>query len=192
MDKENFFYNYCHGPVAEIIYSEEAYKATNELILEHLILSNFRNIRTAKVLCFGTGKEAIAFSRIGALHVDNIDISGSNVSMFSEHLKKNFSRLKIKAKKMDIVMDPLPPFTYDFVYMNGVVQHLSNPGAGLANVSHSIKLGGKIWVYFYRSGTFKWFVISMIRDLVSKDEIDEYYLASQILYSNGDNHSFFG
>ena len=192
MDQENFFHNYCHGPVAEIIFSEETCKATSELILEHLILSNFRNIRTAKVLCFGTGKEAIAFSRIGALHVDNIDQSGSNVSMFTEHLKKNFSRLKIKAKKMDIVHDPLPSFTYEFVYMNGVVQHLSNPGAGLANVSHSIKKRGKIWLYFYRSGTYKWFIISMIRDLVSKDEIDEYYLASQILYSNGDNHSFFG
>ena len=53
MDQENFFHNYCHGPVAEIIFSEETCKATSELILEHLILSNFRNIRTAKVLCFG-------------------------------------------------------------------------------------------------------------------------------------------
>ncbi len=31
----------------------------------------------------------------------------------------------------------------------------------------------------------------MIRDLVSKDEIDEYYLASQLLYSNRHNQGFF-
>jgi len=114
VDQENIFHNYCHGSVAEIIFSEETYKATSELILEHLILSNFRNIRTAKVLCFGAGKEAIAFSRMGALHVDNIDQSDSNMSMFSEYIKKRFSGLKTKAKKMDIVHDPLPPL-YVFI-----------------------------------------------------------------------------
>jgi len=132
VNQENFFHNYCHGRLAEVIFSEETYKATSELILEHLKLSNFRNIRIAKVLCFGSGKEAIAFSRMGALHVDNIDQSDSNVSILSEYLKKRFSGLKTKAKKMNIVHDPLPSFTYDFVYMNGVVHHLSNPGAGLA------------------------------------------------------------
>ena len=51
---------------------------------------------------------------MGALYVDNIDQSDSNVSMFSEYIKKRFSGLKTKAKKMDIVHDPLPPL-YVFI-----------------------------------------------------------------------------
>jgi hypothetical protein len=74
---------------------------------------------------------------------------------------------------------------YDLVYLSGIAHHFSNTQKGLINCAQAVKIGGKIWVYFYRSGTFKWMVCQMIRSLVKPEEIDLYFYNSALIYANG-------
>jgi len=92
---------------------------------------------------------------------------------------------------LDLCEQAPPEARFDFVYLNGIVHHLSSPARGLANCARAVSVGGRIWVYFYRSGTFKWFVCDMIRRIVSASELNASFLSSANIYALGETRNLY-
>ena len=146
------------------------------------MLDDIRNLDTLDV---GTGRQALCMALLNAKSVHHYDLSKFHVSRFSKIIEEKYGHLPIRTTYLDICKSKLPKEAYDFVYLNGIVQHFSNTSAGLKNCAASVRLGGRIWVYFYRSGTFKWFVCSMIRRLLNAQYLDDSFVASALVYSDG-------
>ncbi|MBV68877.1 MAG: hypothetical protein CMJ08_03640 [Pelagibacterales bacterium] len=139
-----------------------------------------------KIMDVGTGRQALAMALLGVKTVEHYDISKEHVNRFKKLLKKKkYSSLNILTRNLDLCKQELPKNKYDFVYLSGIVHHFSNTAKGLINCANAVKKYGLIWIYFYRSGTFKWFVNEMIRGLLSVEDIDRFFISSAINYANG-------
>jgi len=147
---------------------------------------NINKIKNFTCMNVGTGRESLALSQLGAKEVFHYDISKEHVDRFKKLLSKKFKKLKIVSKNADLCKYKLPKNKFDFVYLNGIVHHFANVQDGLLNCSNSVKDGGFIWVYFYRSGTFKWFVCQMIRELIDVYSYNEFFLNLSNIYGDGD------
>lgn len=142
------------------------------------------------VMDVGIGRQALALYFLGARSVSHFDISERNVKAFSDILKKRYKNKPITTTCVDLCETAPPREKFDFVYLNGIVHHFPNTAKGLRNCADAVRLGGKIWVYFYRSGTFKWFICSMIRALVDADFIEQAFISSALIYADGDTANY--
>ena len=147
-------------------------------------------LRDWHVMDVGTGRQALVFLGMGARSVSHFDISAENVERLSAYLNEAKIGDRLTTRCCDLVTTDLGRERYDFVYLNGIVQHFSDVGLGLENCVRAIKHGGYLWLYFYRSGTFDNFVLYLLRDLVHGSNIAsdpavlrEYFLASVMAYS---------
>lgn len=139
------------------------------------------SIKDKIVLDVGTGRQAIAANLLGAIEVNHYDISAENVGNLKKYLETH--HVAITTEQIDLVKNQ--PRPADFIYLHGVVQHFSHTGQGLKNCLAAVNPGGYIWLYFYRSGTFKQFVIFLINDLIrGKKDMAQYFLNSLLLYSD--------
>ncbi|MBL7068264.1 MAG: class I SAM-dependent methyltransferase [Candidatus Omnitrophica bacterium] len=134
----------------------------------------------------GIGRQAIGMLLLGAKSVTHFDISRQNIRRFKKLLRQRYKDRSITNICADLCITPPPEENFDFVYLNGIVHHFSNTAQGLRNCAKAVRKNRKIWVYFYRSGTFKWLVCSMIRSLLSARQINRYFLSSALIYSSGD------
>ena len=177
---------YSHGNQYSFYFSNEQKKIRKKVVQDDLYKAKYSLNRLSKscVMNVGTGRESYALQELGAKFVYHYDISKEHVKKFKNILSKKKIK-NIKSKNLDLCIDRIPEELFDFVYLNGIVHHFSDVSKGLDNCSKSVKLNGKIWVYFYRSGTFKWFICQMIRELLKKNELLNYFKESSILFSNG-------
>lgn len=91
----------------------------------------------------------------------------------------------------DLVETDLGLARFDFIYLNGIVQHFSDVGRGLVNCIRALKPGGLLWLYFYRSGTFDQFFLYMQRNLVGGSNIAadaaqmrDHYVAGRMFFAS--------
>lgn len=145
-----------------------------------------QSIEDMDVMDVGTGRQAIALAMAGAKTVSHFDISGDHVRKFEELLKSTYAPYSISTSQADLVITAPPRDSFDFVYLNGIVQHFSNTAVGLRNCADSVRMGGRIWVYFYRSGCFKWFACSMARKLLHARGTERGWYASILQFGLGD------
>jgi SAM-dependent methyltransferase len=147
-------------------------------------------LRDWHVMDVGTGRQALVFLGMGARSVSHFDISSENVERLSAYLNEAKIGDRLTTRCCDLVTTDLGREQYDFVYLNGIVQHFSDVGRGLENCVSAIKPGGYLWLYFYRSGTFDNFVLYLLRNLVHGSNVAtdpavlrEYFFASVMAYS---------
>lgn len=142
-------------------------------------------IKNFDVMDVGTGRQSIVFSsKFGAKSVSHHDASPENVERVKQYIAaRPDSRMTTTC--VDLVEDKLSKEKFDLVYLNGIVQHFSNVEKGLLNCMQAAKVGGLLWLYFYRSGSFVYFVNQMVRDLIKDTaNIDEYYQSAMMLYGD--------
>lgn len=145
---------------------------------------SLEQLSNMRVMNIGTGREAKEFMKLGAKFVSHYDYSEDNVERLKKYIRANSIENKMSSIYADIVEYKLPSEQFDLVYVHGVVQHFSHTGKGLLNIINSIKKGGAIWLYFYRSGTFSHFCLSLVRDLISTIKNDyEYYNFASLMSS---------
>lgn len=143
-----------------------------------------------KVMDVGTGRQALTFLEFGAFEVSHFDISPENVSRVDAFRKANGLEKRLTTTCCDLVQTDLGTDRFDFIYLNGIVQHFSNVGLGVTRCMRALKPGGLLWLYFYRSGTFDNFVLYMLRVLANGsntvtnvDCMKEYFINSLITFS---------
>lgn len=125
-----------------------------------------KNISNCNVFNIGVGRESIYFHKIGAKSVTYLDICKENVSNMNAYCsQKNISNITPILANIQNFND-LPDNYFDLIFMCGIYQHIENPSHGLARIIKSLKPGGKMYMGFYRSGEWKYFVIAIIRILI--------------------------
>jgi len=148
-------------------------------------------LKSWHVMDVGTGRQALTFLNLGARKVSHFDFSQENCARVEAYRGASGLQEQLETKCCDIVETDLGTDAFDFVYLNGIVQHFSDVGAGISNCIKSLKVGGYLWLYFYRSGTFDNFVLQMLRLLANGANVvsdfsvmKEYYVNSLIYYSD--------
>ena len=193
-----FYAKYSHGLQFGSSTSGKMYEALKNNILNNDILNNdikvlginVDDLKKWTVLNIGTGREAVVFSSLGAKMVEHYDLSEQHVKQTMDYAEK-MDLDNLKSFQTDVVMETLPLERYELVYANGVVHHFSDPVKGIVNLVNSLKNKGYMYLCFYRSGTFKWFVNEMIRSLISYKFIDDYYRTLDLRYGffNGETNN---
>jgi SAM-dependent methyltransferase len=155
------------------------------------------NLADWHVLDVGTGRQALTFLKLGARRVSHFDISPENVERVRAHVAARDLADRLETTFCDLVDTDLGRERFDFVYLNGIVQHFSDVGRGLVNCMRALKPGGLLWLYFYRSGTFDNFVLYMLRTLVNggnvvRDEevLRDHYVAARLFYSGAAGRNY--
>jgi len=128
--------------------------------------------------------------RMGAKRVSHFDISRENIARVEAHIATHRLAGRLDTTCCDLVETDLGRSLFDFVYLNGIVQHFSDVGRGLVNGIRALKTGGFLWLYFYRSGTFDNFVLYMLRTLVGGSNVAadtelvrDHYAAARIFFA---------
>ena len=114
----------------------------------------------------GSGRGSILALRNGALHVTSLDISKINCetccSRMVENGIPNTRYTVIEASLEDI---PFEDGSFDFIWCNGVLQHVVHPSSALSEIIRVLKVGGKGWLYVYGASGFYWRLIKEFREL---------------------------
>lgn len=117
-----------------------------------------------RVMDVGTGGYGLAFAELGA-HVTLCDLNWSAVERAAAYARER-GLDHFEAECLDLLSAPLPSESFDLIYLSGVFQHLRDPRAGIARLAGALRPGGALYIDFYRSGRWRWFVTDLIRRIV--------------------------
>ena len=188
-DTGTLYGKYSFGNEYERMLSTEGIDSITPFIqgdLKKAGLLNDFDKRNLNVMDVGTGRQSVILAKLGAKSVQHYDISKEHVNRFKKLLESQYSQYDIKTANKDLCLDDVPSEKYDFVYLNGIVHHFSHTANGIRNCARATTENGRMWMYFYRSGSFKWFVVSMARKLINSADIDRMFFFFSQLYGCGD------
>tara|TARA_B100001123_G_C15221489_1_gene991405 strand:+ start:317 stop:1447 length:1131 start_codon:yes stop_codon:yes gene_type:complete len=137
-------------------------------------------LKGKKVFDVGTGRQSRFFAKHGAI-VDHIDIAKDSVLALQDWAKKN--NKPINSKHGDIADHELEKNKYDIIFLMGIYQHIHTPAYSLVNFINALKPKGIMYMGFYRSGEFKYFVVDSIRYLVKNSMMCTVRDINSILFS---------
>ena len=141
-----------------------------------------------RVMEVGTGLYGLGFHRLGAV-VEHRDISTRTVQALNAYVRtRGYGNLK--SIRTDVVNDPLPEEHFDLIYLSGVFQHFQDPSRALVNVSQALKVGGNLYVDFYRSGRWRWFVVDVLRKIAERSLLHDVLLRFTEMCTLGQTQSF--
>ena len=120
-------------------------------------LSQLKNMNVFNI---GTGRESRFFASKNA-NVTHVDISKENVRSLNNWAKIN--RKKVKSISGNIEKINLGENKFDIIFLAGIYQHLRKPAYCLSKFINALKINGKMYMGFYRSGEFKYFIVDAIR-----------------------------
>ena len=135
--------------------------------------------------CGGTGRDALAWARLGAGDVTHIEISKENVNRLMNYAKAN-KVTNLKVIHSDILTVNLDSNAYDIVRSRGVVHHLGFPGLGIARYSKWVKKGGYIHFNLYRGGTFYYYGVKQMRRAIKSEDLPAFIEYIETARINGD------
>ena len=113
----------------------------------------------------GPGKHAAVLHSLGT-DVTAIDLLDSNIEAINRlKAKNNLSNLA--AYQADL-MHPLPEDwrRFDLISAHNWLQHTSNPGTVLGVLTEKLKVGGRLYLSVYQSGTFRFFISQIARSVL--------------------------
>ena len=128
-----------------------------------------------RVMDVGTGGYGLAFAELGA-RVTLCDLNWSAVERAAAYARGRGLR-SFEAECLDLLAAPLPSESFDLIYLSGVFQHLRDPYAGLTRMAGALRPGGALYLDFYRSGRWRWFVADLLRRIVRPRDLHPLELA---------------
>jgi len=141
-----------------------------------------KSLKNKTVFNIGTGREAKVFAKYGAL-VTHLDIGKETVKEVKRWNKK--TKKKIKTFSGDINDFNLGLKKFDIIFLAGIYQHLKNPAYCLIKFLNALKVNGIMYLGFYRTGEFKYFIVDTIRYLVNKKLLPKIRELNSIIYCTG-------
>lgn len=150
----------------------EEYFTTAERLLNSRLTRNgitAEDVRDRRILDAGCGggRYSCALAAFGARHVVGIDLSETNIETAARWRRESGleERLQFEVGSMESLR--FPDATFDVVFSNGVVHHMANPKAGIAELMRVLKPGG--WGFFKvmpNPGGLHWDLIELARLLL--------------------------
>ena len=143
-------------------------------------------LKNKKVFNIGTGRESRFFAKYGA-DVTHLDIGKSTVKSLNSWAKKN--KKKVYSFSSDIETAQIGINKYDIIFLSGIYQHINVPALALVKFINALKMNGLMYMGFYRSGEFKYFIVDAIRFILKKKQLSEIRSLNAILFALGEfNH----
>ena len=140
----------------------------NQVSIDLQRISVLDYIKDYVTMDVGTGRQAIAIHRLGAKAVNHFDISEANIQRFNSYIKKN--DISIKSKLADICDENFnDKKLFDFIYLQGIIQHVRDPYLAIKNLSFASKNNTKIWFYNYQAGHLVHLYSDAFRKILSKN-----------------------
>lgn len=129
------------------------------------------DLRGKAVMDMGTGRQSVAFHRLGAARVFHFDISPVPVRALTDLAGSDPAFANIRSRQLDMCEpnDLAVPGGLDFCYLVGILQHLHNPAVALDNVLPHVNAGGRVFFRNYKSGTLNMLVVEAARRFVPLD-----------------------
>ena len=156
-----YYYKY------EEIYIKESIQYIKKNIKEHGL--NYKILKDYNILNIGTGRESIAFQRLGAKHTFHLDISSKAVNSLKQYIHCNNIK-NISTFKADICKNNIRNYIGDaeinYVFLDGIFHHLYNPKKALENIFKIVGDPCYIFMRNYLSGRWKWFIVYNIRNII--------------------------
>lgn len=144
------------------------------------------DLKNKTVFNIGTGRESRYFANNDA-EVFHVDIAKDSSDALNDWAAKN--QKKVYSQYGDILDLDIGKNKYDIIYLNGIYQHIEKPAFGLVKLINSLKPNGIMYMGFYRSGEFKFFIVDAIRHLIDFSMIKEVREINSILFTfNKLNH----
>ena len=153
-------------------------------ILESLAVMKVgpKELKERAVFNIGTGREAKVFLELGAKFVTHFDISREAVKNTQKYIKeKNIKNME--SIHGDIQSAQLGSNKYDIIFLAGIYQHIQTPAIGLVHFINMLKPGGIMYMGFYRSGEWKYFIVDAIRHLLDEEDFSLVKKANTILHT---------
>lgn len=132
------------------------------------------DLRRMTIFNIGTGREAVAFHRLGARRIYHRDISPRSVNAIKALQTTDPAYRTISTRQMDVcdgtdwqVDEPV-----DFVYLNGVFHHLHDGAAAVRQMRTILKPGGRCFFRVYRSGCLAFYVVDALRKILRYEDHD--------------------
>lgn len=123
------------------------------------------------IMNVGSGRESLALMQFKPKRIYHYDISHANIEAFRKILiAKNLEKY-ITSKQLDLSADKLPSNRFDFIYLHGIIQHVSDVSKATQNLTNSLRKNGYMWFYFYRPGSLVMFLGSLQRFLLKKTDM---------------------
>lgn len=143
--------------------------------LEKLAINLDLNHQDVKILDVGTGRQAIALSRIfPKAKIFHFDMSPLNVARLKNYIIKNkINNIETRVADLDNY-NFNAKIKFDLIYLQGVIQHFKTPKKALEKILSKLKLNGEAWLYFYKPGSFLQFNNFAIRKITKKLKYNEF------------------
>ncbi|WP_423760751.1 class I SAM-dependent methyltransferase [Burkholderia sp. NLJ2] len=125
------------------------------------------------VFNIGTGREAAAFHRLGAKRIVHADLSPLAVRSMLALAARAPGHSRIHSVRLDICKpgtQVAQGCRIDLAYLNGVLHHLYDPATALRNLLPRLGDDGTLFLRFYRSGSFLFFVVDLLRRFIGIDD----------------------
>ena len=145
-----------------------------------------KKLKNKTVFNIGTGRESRFFAKYGA-KVTHMDIGSETVKELKKWSKKN--QKDVFSFTSDIKDADLGLNKFDIIFLSGIYQHIDKPALALVKFINALKKNGKMYMGFYRSGEFKYFIVDAIRYLINIKLLPTIRNVNSILYTLGElNH----
>jgi ubiquinone/menaquinone biosynthesis C-methylase UbiE len=139
----------------------------------------FEGKRCLDAAC-GNGRGALFMLMNGAAHVTAVDFSSKNVESTRSFLKQfGFTNADVSEASLESL--PYADESFEFVWCNGVLMHTGHPNRCLHQITRTLKVGGKSWIYVYGSSGVYWRTIQHFRSMLSDIAISDCIAALQLL-----------
>lgn len=144
-----------------------------ELLEKNLSDCNINNeaIKEKIIFNIGTGREVLAFHKLGARKIYHADISDISVKNLNQLALGSNQLSNIDSRKMDVCTDEFKfnkEVQFDLVYLNGVFHHFHSPEIFLDNINQHLNKNSIIFLRIYRSGSLGFFVTDFLRKIKEK------------------------
>lgn len=131
-----------------------------------------RNLREAQISEFdqldvmdvGTGIQSYILHLMKFKSVSHYDINQNAI--------KKINKLKIPnlvSEYKDLNYEKINK-EFNLIYLYGVLHHIKNYNFFLNNIINNLKIGGKIFLRIYRSGSFAFYIVNFLRRFLTRNE----------------------
>lgn len=165
--EQTWGHQFSEGDGTPIPFTDNSAAPYIDASLKILQLSR-ENLKQMHVLNIGSGREAALFQQWGARQVTHLDISRNSVENTRRYVKK-LGIKNLSAIHADIQTVDLPSEQFDLIFLAGIYQHIDTPAKALINLARMLKQEGRMYLGFFRSGEWKYFIVDAIRHLIRRD-----------------------
>lgn len=146
-----------------------------------------KDLKGKKIFNIGTGRESRFFASHGA-DVTHIDIGPESVRELKNWTKKN--KLKVTSNQIDIADAEIGKNSFDIIFLSGIYQHIKFPALALVKFINALKKNGLMYMGFYRSGEFKYFIVDAIRYILPLKLMSRVRDINSLLFTFGEHNHY--